>query len=236
LRSITGQYYEDLHELSDRMPLRPPDPPDPEAWVELALETNPDVLSAAFAVETARENIQLQRSGHYPTVDLTAGFADSDTGRLERSGGRVGVQFNFPLYQGGAVNSRTREAAYDYEAAKERLEGEQRESFRDARNGYRGVVAAIASVRAFDRARISNKTGLEATEAGFEVGTRTIVEVLNSQSDLFRARRDYSVSRYAYILSFLQLKRAAGLVSVDDFRLIDTWLDAVPTPSTATTR
>jgi outer membrane protein len=236
LRSITGQYYAELEELSDRMPLRPPDPPDPEAWVKLSLETNPNVLSAAFAVETARENIQLQRSGHYPTIDLTAGFGDSDTGRLERSGGRVGVQFNFPLYQGGAVNSRTREAAYGYEAAKERLEGEQRASFRDARNGYRGVVAAIASVRAFDRARVSNQTGLEATEAGFEVGTRTIVEVLNSQSDLFRARRDYSVARYAYILSFLALKRAAGLISVDDFRLIESWLDPVPTPSAATTR
>ena len=225
LREITGEYYKELYVLSERMPLAPPDPPDPEVWVAQALQTNPNVLSAAFAVETARENIELQRSGHYPTIDVTAGYADSDTGNFERSGGRVGVQFSLPLYQGGAVNSRTREAAYQHEASKDRLEAAQRAAVREARNRYRGVVAAIRSIKAFDQARISNKTGLEATEAGFEVGTRTIVEVLNSQSELFLARRNYSVARYAYIISFLNLNRATGEISVADFEKIESWLD-----------
>jgi outer membrane protein len=225
LREITGQFYENLYVLSERMPLEPPKPPDPQAWVEQALKTNPNVLSAGFSARTAQENIELQRSAHYPTIDFTAGYNDNDSGTITRNGGRVGVQLSLSLYQGGAVQSRTREAAYQFEESKDRLEATQREAVREARNGYRGVVASISAIKAFNQARISNETGLEATQAGFEVGTRTIVEVLNAQSELFLARRDYRVARYRYVQSHLQLNRAAGLVSAEDLEEINAWFD-----------
>lgn len=224
LREVTGESYQNINDLSEEGPLDKPDPADPEQWVRLALDNNPQLLSAAFGVEVSRENVNLQKAGHYPRVDLTASYSDRDTGITETSDGVIGLQLNIPLYQGGAVVSRTREAAYQYESAKQNLERLQRQILRQVRDSYRGLETAISRVQAFDQARVSNRSSLEATEAGFEVGTRTIVDVLDAQRDLLSAERDYAQSRYDYIINFLRLKQAGGNLESDDLENLNRWL------------
>ncbi len=224
LAEITGHYYESLQPLREEIPLRTPDPDDPDYWVQQALANNPSLNSARFGTELARENIALQRSGHYPTLDLNASYSDSDTGMISRRGGRVGLELTIPLYQGGAVTSRTREAAFRHEAAKQQREAVQRAVTRQVREAYRGVEASISLVRALDQARVSSRSSLEATQAGFDVGTRTIVEVLNSQRDLLRAERDYAQARYSYLLNRLSLEEAIGELNEADLEHIQALL------------
>lgn len=224
LRELTGQYHDKLYRLNNKAPFEPPDPPDPDAWVNQALQTNPQLISSSFRVETARENVNLQKSGHYPTLDLKAGYFDNDTGNSETSGAQIGLELNVPIYQGGAVISRTKEAAFLYVAAKENLEATQREINRRVQDAYRGVLTTISRIKALDQARTSNASSLEATEAGFDVGTRTIVDVLNAQRELFLARRDYSVARYEYVLDYLRLLQASGQISQKHLQGVNKWL------------
>jgi outer membrane protein len=224
LAEITGHYYENLQPLREDIPLNPPDPADPDYWVQQALAHNPSLNSARFGAELARENIALQRSGHHPTLDLNASYSDSDSGTIPTRGGRVGLELTIPLYQGGAVTSRTREAAFRHEAAKQQREAVQRAVTRQVREAYRGVEASISLVRALDQARVSSRSSLDATQAGFDVGTRTIVEVLNSQRDLLRAERDYAQSRYSYLLNHLSLEEAIGELNEADLDHIQALL------------
>jgi outer membrane protein len=224
LREITGQYFEQLQPLLDNVPLKTPDPADPEVWVNRALRNNPDLQSASFNTEIARENIELQRSGYYPTLDLTAGVGESDNGNNDNSSAQIGLQFNMPLYTGGAVSSRVREAAFQHEAAKEQREQVQRAIMRQVQDAYRGAQTAISRVKALNQARVSSRSSLEATQVGFDVGTRTIVDVLNAQRELLRAERDYSQSRYAYILNRLILEQAVGELGEEDLAAIENWL------------
>lgn len=224
LAEITGRYYASLRPLHEEIPLPLPEPADPEHWVQQALVNNPDLRSARLGTELARENIELQRSGHYPTLDLNAGYSDSDTGTQSRRGGSIGLQLTVPLYQGGAVTSRTREAAFRHEATKQQREAVQRAITRQVREAYRGIEASISLIQALDQARVSSRSSLDATRAGFDVGTRTIVEVLNSQRDLLRAERDYAQARYAYLLNRLSLAQAVGELNEADLEYIQTLL------------
>jgi len=224
LREVTGRYYEQVSLLDPDAPLDPVDPDDPEAWVSIALENNPQVLSAAFGVERAQENVQVQKSGHYPTLDLRAQAAKSNEANIDTRSNNIGLELTIPLYQGGAVNARTREAAYRYEAAKEVLERVQRDVVRRTRDSYVGLETARSRVSALAQAVKSNRSGLEATQAGFDVGTRTIVDVLDSERDLLLAIRDLAVSRYDYILNRLRLLQAAGRISEKQMETISVWL------------
>ena len=224
LREITGQYFDRLEPLQDNIPLQLPDPSDPDYWVGLALENNPDLQSADLSAELAKENIELQRAARFPTVDLTASVGQSGTDSDDSRSARLGLQFSMPLYTGGAIDSRVREAAFRHEAAKEQREQAQRAIVRQVQDAYRGAQTAISRVKALDQVRVSSRSALEATQAGFEVGTRTIVDVLNAQRDLLRAERDYAQSRYAYILNRLILEQAVGDLNEADLVVIEKWL------------
>ena len=224
LREITGQYFDQLQTLQDNVPLKLPDPADPEEWVKRAISNNPDLQSAALATELAKENIELQRSDRYPTVDLTASLADADNGNSDSRSAQIGLEFSVPLYTGGAISSRVREAAYQYESAKEQREQVLRAIMRQVQDAYRGAQTAISRVKALDQSRTSSRSALEATEAGFEVGTRTIVDVLNAQRDLLLAERDYAQSRYTYVLNRLILEQAVGELGVEDLEAVQNWL------------
>lgn len=224
LREVTGEYYDLFQRLDEDAPIEPIDPADPDAWVDIALDKNPEVVSALFGVNSAQENIEVQRSGHYPTLGLQGRYFDNNNNSIDSDGNQILLQLDVPIYQGGAVNSRTREAAYQFEAAKERLEEVQRDVIRQTRDAYRGLETARSRIRALAQARTSNESSLEATQAGFDVGTRTIVDVLNAERDLLRAIRDLAISRYDYIVNRLRLLRAAGLISADEVRTINEWL------------
>ncbi len=228
LRSITGQYIDQLSGLTDEMPLVKPQPEEIDTWTQTALEQNLNVLSARFAVDTAREEIKRQRAGHLPTLDLVARHGyDKSGGRFGTSAIRstvVGVQLNVPLFQGGIVSSRAREAHQRLDQQIERLEQARRQAQRRTREAYLGVISGISQVKALKQAVISSETALRSTQAGFEVGTRTAVDVVSSERITFQARRNYSRSRYDYIINTLRLKRSAGTLSAGDLVLVSQWL------------
>jgi len=227
LQEITGQYEQAPQLLQAEIPLLSPEPNDIEQWVKKATDQNLGLKSAQFARQVASEETNRQRSGHYPTLDVVASTSHSESNSAfgsERDTDQISLQLNVPLFAGGAVSSRTRQAAYRAEAAKQTLLQTRRSVVRQTRNAYLGVIAEVSRVKALKQAVVSSAKANEATQAGFEVGTRTIVDVLLSQRELFRAKRDYARSRYDYILNTLRLKQAAGSLAQPDIAAIDAWL------------
>jgi len=227
LVEITNQPTGPLATLKPGVVLKPPQPTSLDEWTEMALQNNPGVISAKYEVDIAKKQIEFQDAADSPTVDLVGsyGLARNNWDRdSDRDDAVIGVQLNLPLYTGGGVQASTRQARYQYEAAQEVLEQRRREVQTQVRNAYRGVLASISRVQALEAAEVSAKSALEATEAGFEVGTRTLVDVLNSQRDLFLAQRDLAVSRYDYILNTLSLRQAAGSLGPADVEAANKWL------------
>jgi len=228
LATITGRSHEELADLRNQLELAPPEPQNHEAWVNKALEENLQTRSQRIATDIARQEIEKQRAAHYPSVDLKGSYSYDESGAFgtdsETGTASVGVQVSMPIYTGGAISSRKREAVYSFQQAQENLEGTVRQTRQQTRDAYRGVMSSISEVRALKQALTSAETALEATEAGFEVGTRTIVDVLDSQRALFEAQRDYATARYDYILNTLRLKQAAGTLSAADVEQVDQHL------------
>ena len=224
LRQLTDKEYAELNALSETMPLTLPQPTDPEVWVRMALDNNLQLLSAGFSVEQARQNIELQRSGHYPTLDVQAASTNFDNGMSSGTRNEVGLQLQIPLYMGGAVSSRTQQAAYNYEASRQTLEGLQRDTMRNVRDSYRGQETAISQIKALDQTRVSTRSALEANQAGYEVGTRTIIDVLDAERNVYLAARNHAAARYSYIANYLNLRYAAGQLSDKDVEELNGWL------------
>ncbi|GLQ00054.1 MAG TPA: type I secretion protein TolC [Methylophaga aminisulfidivorans] len=229
LRETAGKYIDDLVGLYGESPLVKPEPASIDAWSETAISQNPSLLLANINVEAAKQTIELQRSGHYPSLGIVAQksySSDSDGiyGRSNSSNESVGLEFNLPIYSGGAVSSRTREAGHRLDETMQVEEQQRRAVTRQTRESYNGVMSGISRVTALKQAVVSNQKALESTEAGYDVGTRTTVDVLNARRNLFSAKRDYARSRYDYILDTLRLKQAAGILSVNDLVDINNWL------------
>lgn len=230
LREITARSYSALQALSVKHPLVKPEPADIKQWVDTANNQNFALMVSRKNVEVAQSEVSRQRAGHFPTLDLTASHTYTDydegfvSGAQERNNNSISLQLNVPLYQGGVVNSLTRAAAYRLTEARENLELQTRATERQTRSSYLSVIANISQVKALKQALASSLVALEATTAGFEVGTRTAVDVLDSQRELFRARRDYAQVRYNYVLETLRLKLAAGTLSVQDIEQLNPWL------------
>ena len=226
LRETSGEYHRKLTPLG-AMPLATPEPADVERWTETALGKNLRLLAARHGTETARREIERVRAGNYPALDAFGSHRRGDriSGGEETRSTTIGLRLNLSLHDGGSVLSRTRESRHRYQQALDELERERRRTQRETRNAYLGVNSSISQVTALEQAVRSSETAASAVEAGFQVGTRTSVDVLNAQRDLFRARRDLARERYTYIRSVLRLKRAAGTLSEDDLRLVSTWLE-----------
>ena len=225
LRETTGEYQESLAPLGD-MELVMPHPADIDEWTEIALERNLRLLAARHDTETARREIERAQASHAPVLDAvgSVGLNDSTSRNGETRRANVGLRLSLPLFDGGSVLARTRESRHRYQRTLDVLERERRRAQRDTRDAYLGVDSGISRVNALEQAVRSSETAAEAIEAGFQVGTRTSVDVLDAQRDLFRARRDLSGARYGYILNVLRLKRAAGILSEDDLWRISIWL------------
>lgn len=229
LYELTGEYLEDLRPLQAEIPLVSPDPADVERWVQAAMDQNFALLAARFNAEIAERNVALQRSGHYPTLDLVASLGKTDNSSGASTGRDVedaiiGLQLQVPLFQGGAISSRTRQANYELTQARQQVEQQRRSTLRATRDAYNAVIAAINRVNALAQARVSARSALEATEAGMEVGTQTAVDVVSTRTELFRAENDYASARYDYLLNILRLKLAEGSLSITDLRRINQWL------------
>ncbi len=241
LRELTGTYFENLVAPNEDMPLMPPDPTSQEAWVDWALDQNLTLLAARLGSEIAREEVRIRKSGHYPTVDLfaTLNDFDSETDGTNQIQGQpevpsdasqdfttdtIGIRFNLPLYRGGGTQAGVREAVYLNRAETERVERIARETERVTRDAYLGVETDIARVNALQRAVESSETALQATEAGYDVGTRTTVDVLDARRQLFFSQTDYERSLYNYVINVLLLKEAAGTLTDEDIVQANSWI------------
>jgi outer membrane protein len=240
LRELTGEPFDSLAGPIDDVPLEAPSPADEEQWVTSALDQNLSVISARLATDIAKQDVRVARAGHLPNFDIVvsrddqnfdgdqisrtlAGSNTSPADQTQRTDS-VGIQVTVPIYSGGATSSRVRQRVYLHRAARERLERANRETERATRDAYLGVLSEISRVRATKQALESGRTALQATEAGFEVGTRTTVDVLQARRQLFDAQTTYSRSRYDYILNVLQLQLATGTLDRADLEKINAFL------------
>ena len=221
LRAIIGRDAGDLAALRDAPQLEPPAPADVEAWAKRAEENNPNVAVAQASAQIARIDTRRNRDAHLPTVDLVASAGRSRASGSSTSSvpftatsGSIGVQLNVPIYSGGLIQSRVREALSNEERARFDLESARRTASLGARQAYVGVDYGLAQVRSLESAEVSAKSQLDATRLGYQVGVRINLEVLNATTQLFTTQRDLKKSRYDFLVSGLRLMSAVG--SLDD--------------------
>jgi outer membrane protein len=242
LREITGDAFDWLARPIEPFELATPDPVSEDRWVDMALQQNLALVSSRLAADIARDNVSSARGGHFPSLDLVGSRYKMTTNGVDTftdgtpAGGTtldqyqrtIGLQLTFPIYAGGMVSSQVRQAVYQHRAAKERVERVARQTEHDARDSYLGVLSEISRVKALRRAVESNATSLRATESGYEAGTRTAVDVLQSRQLWVRAQTDYSRSRYDYMLNVLKLQLAAGILSQQSLEKINSLLKDAP--------
>ncbi|CAE6878640.1 COG1538 Outer membrane protein [Vibrio sp. B1REV9] len=223
LREITGQEHKNLNVLDTARFSASRSNSPADVLVDEAKTTNLSLLSARISQDIARDNISLASSGHLPTLSLDGGYNYSDTSNTSSSindnttdGFNIGVNLAVPLYTGGNITSQTKQAEFAYVAASEDLEKEYRSVVKDVRAQNNNINASIGALKAYEQSVVSARSALEATEAGFDVGTRTIVDVLDSTRRLYDANKNLSNARYDYILSVLQLRQAVGTLSEQD--------------------
>jgi outer membrane protein len=248
LREITGDAFDTLARPIEPFEMASPDPVSEDRWVEMALQQNLSLVSSRLAADIARENVSSARGGHFPSLDLVGSrykvtsngldtFPDGTPAggtTIDQNQRSIGLQLTFPIYAGGMVSSQVRQAVYQHRAAKERVERVARQTEHDARDSYLGVLSEISRVKALRRAVESNATSLHATESGYEAGTRTAVDVLQSRQLWVQAQTDYSRSRYDYMINVLKLQQAAGTLSQQSLERINSLLLDTPVPPPST--
>jgi len=232
LREITGKYHKGISVLDTNLfSATEPAPAKVDDWLKLAEDSNYDLLIQRFAKDIAMEDIASAKAGHYPTLGLSASLSRVDR-TTEIQGAEpnefptlnsqsLGLSLSIPIYQGGRVSTSTDQARSRYVIASENLELVYRQTVRSVRSSYNDVKAAVSTIRALEQSVVSADSALKATEAGFDVGTRTIVDVLNSTRNLFDARRNLADARYSFISAIINLKRAAGTLTEDDLLAVN---------------
>jgi outer membrane protein len=222
LREMTGEEIVELATLQRDMALEGPEPAEVAPWVDAALQQNLMLEAQRLAVRVAEKEVARQRAGHYPTLDLIGRYNNNETdGTLFGGGSEVEtqelmLQLNIPIYEGGMVNSRTRQAASLQRKASQELVREVRAVMRQARSAYLGVQSAISRVQALEQAVVSQNLALDAKQEGFRSGLYTGLAVLDAERDLYQAKQDYALARYDYLLNGLRLKQAAGTLNYED--------------------
>ena len=231
LQQIVGKPPGDLAALRADVALPPPAPTQIESWVEAAESGNFLVKAQDVGAEVARRAIEIQRAGHYPTLDLTAARThSSSSGSATNNIGSdinsttIGLQLAIPIYAGGAVDSRVRQAIANHDKSKADLEIQKRTAAQNARQFFLGVTNGLAQVRAFEAAMISSKSSLDSNKLGYEVGVRINIDVLNAQQQLFTTQRDLSKARYDTIVNSFRLKAAAGALKDEDIAAVNALL------------
>jgi outer membrane protein len=231
LRSITNHLYCNLKGLSGYLPLVVPEPPNINAWVCITENQNYQLLAARYSALAARENIKVQAGDQLPVIDAFGEYNYTYQGNFYGSGILLrekilegGVQLNWSPIQGGAIIARTNQAAYQYQQACAILEYTHRWVVSNARNAYLGIFSQIAKVRADLQSIRSSEESLKATIESYRVGTRTILDVLNQETQFYDTQKIFAQDRYEFIYQTVLLKQAAGTLTVDDLQYINCWL------------
>jgi outer membrane protein len=210
---------------------KPPEPNTLDYWVDRATSENLNVRIAQINHDIATLEVERAKAGHYPTLDLVGSYgAQGSSAAVNTSvssdsrSGLIGLQFAVPIYQGGAIESRVREAVALKEKTRQDLESARRAALFNAQNGFSGVNSAVASVRAFEQALVSAQTAYDSNKLGLEVGVRTNLDVLNVQQVVYSTRRDVAQSYFNYLTGYLRLKAATGSLSETDLEDINRQL------------
>ena len=241
LVTLTNREYNALQGVVHTLPVLVPSPNDAKAWVDTATQQNLNLLATNYAITAAEETLRQRKAGHAPTLDAVAQYekGDNDNFQLNNpapiqgttygsdvSQRTIGLRLNIPIYSGGLTSSQVREAAARLNQAEYQREGLRRQVVENTRNLHRAVNSDVEKVQARRQSIISNQSAVEATEIGYQVGTRNIVDVLDAQRQLYASVRDYNNSRYDYILDNLRLKQAAGTLSPQDLHDLGRYLKA----------
>ena len=229
LAQITGKFPGDLQGLRQGVKLSPPDPHNVRQWVESAEAGNFAVVTQAFIAESAKLDIERSRSGHKPTLDAVASYGQNKglafAPQLTITTASVGVQFNVPVYSGGATSSQIRQAISSEEKARADLDTARRNAAQSARTAFLGVQSGLSQVRALEAAETSSNSALESNRLGYEVGVRINIDVLNAQQQLYSTRRDLAKARYDTLVNGLRLKAAVGTLSEADLTELNSLLE-----------
>ena len=231
LHTLIGERFESIDRLSANLPIVDPEPGNEEDWVTTALDANHRIATARAQLEAANRTIAARRAGHLPTVDGSVTRSKYITGGASFLANRINtttwaLSFNLPIYQGGFTNSRTKEARALAEQAREELLNQQLTVSRDTRNLFQAVATDVIRVGARTKAIASSRSALEATETGYEVGTRNIVDVLQAQQRLFSSQFDHADSRYNYVIDLMRLKQTAGSLAEEDLVELNRFADS----------
>lgn len=233
LRKLTNHVYDSLAPLRDsKIPLVKPEPDNVDQWIATGLNQNYKLFAAKYALEMAKENVKSLSAANWPVFSIQSNAVQTHN---EVSGGSffapnkqtqagVAIALNFPVFQGGLVQSQTRQAQYNYQSYSEKMEQSYRDVVVNSRIAFNTITDGISKVKADRQTIISQKNSLESTEAQFEVGTRTMVDVVNAQQRLFEAQEQLAKDQYDLIAAFLNLKYQAGSLNVNDIELINSWL------------
>jgi len=226
---ILGVYDPRISPMIEDIPLTIPEPADMKQWTDSALKNNLSLKASEFNYQAAKSQMAIDKSGHYPFLNLNAQHRNSNT-----SGGRFGasditdtsltLQLTVPIYTGGFTSAKLRQSTSLKEQARAIKERTRRQTLQQTRDAYLGVTSTIAQVKALKQALLSTQVAHEATQAGFEVGTRTAIDVLSTLREVFRAERDYARARYNYVINTLSLKQASGTLTIDDGKRINNFL------------
>ncbi|WP_299790920.1 outer membrane channel protein TolC [uncultured Shewanella sp.] len=233
LREITGVDHKSINILdTTRFTAVTPSPAQPNEWLKMAETNSVDLVTRRIGKDIAQETISLYKAGHMPSLNLNAGYTTNleqkshEGSKSDFDNANVGLTLSVPIFEGFKVTSKVKQAQYQFVDASEKLEQTYRKVVKDVRNNFNNVGASISSIRAYEQSVLSSESALKATQAGFEVGTRTIVDVLNRTRDLYDSKRQLSDARYGYINSILALKQAAGTLNEDDVIAINNGLTA----------
>jgi len=228
LAELTNVDVDALQPLKNEIPTVRPQPENEQQWVDTAEKQNLSILASQAAFDASSKQVQIRRSGQYPSLAVVGQIAHTDStpsqAFMDGKNNSIGIQLTVPIFQGGFVSAGTSQAIHQREAARQQLEASRRSTKRLTRSAYAGVISGIQRVDALKQAVVAGQSALTAKQTGFEAGINTNLDVLNAQRDLFAAKRDYAQTRYTYILDLLRLKQAAGQLNVKDLQEINGWL------------
>ena len=232
LQALIGDMPQSLMAVREDLVPQTPAPSNIEKWVEMANSANLRIAIQRQALEIAAQEVDRQNAGHLPSLDLVGSYTDSYVNGgiagigLDQRAAVIGMQLSVPIYQGGAVSSRSREALSNKLKAQDDLEAARRQADMETRQAYLNLVSTVSQISALEQALASTQSQLESTQLGYEVGVRTSVDVLNVQQQLFNAKRDLLQARYTYLMNILMLKGAVGDLTMADLEAVNQQLVA----------
>lgn len=232
LQALIGDMPQSLMAVREDLVPQTPAPSNIEKWVEMANSANLRIAIQRQALEIAAQEVDRQNAGHLPSLDLVGSYTESYVNGgiagigLDQRAAVIGMQLSVPIYQGGAVSSRSREALSNKLKAQDDLEAARRQADMETRQAYLNLVSTVSQISALEQALASTQSQLESTQLGYEVGVRTSVDVLNVQQQLFNAKRDLLQARYTYLMNILMLKAAVGDLTMADLEAVNQQLVA----------